>query len=266
MFNDYLERWRLTPDGEPTITATSKLLPVRANGCAAMLKIAVLDEEKRGGLLMIWWEGRGAAPILAHDSDAVLMERARDGTSLADLVRNSRDDEASRIICTVLDQLHAPRNRPLPALVPLTRWFEPLYPAAAAQGGILRVAAAAASNLLATQRDVVVLHGDMHHGNVLNFGSRGWLAIDPKGLFGERYFDYTNILCNPDGEAATAPGRLARRANVIAEAAHLDRSRLLAWVVAWAGLSAAFLVEDGLPREGALALKIAELAAAEFSG
>ena len=38
----------------------------------------------------------------------------------------------------------------------------------------------------ATQRDVVVLHGDMHHENVLKFSSRGWPAIDPKGLVGER--------------------------------------------------------------------------------
>ena len=153
------------------------------------------------------------------------MERAQDGTSLADLARNHRDDEASRIICAVFDQLHAPRNRPLPELVPLTQWFEALYPAADAHGGILRVAAAAASNLLTTQRDIVVLHGDMHHGNVLNFGSHGWLAIDPKGLVGERYFDYANILCNPDDETATALGRLTRQLAVISEAANLDRRR-----------------------------------------
>jgi Aminoglycoside/hydroxyurea antibiotic resistance kinase len=40
--------------------------------------------------------------------------------------------------------------------------------------------------LAATQRDVAVLHGDMHHENVLKFSSRGWPAIDPKGLVGER--------------------------------------------------------------------------------
>jgi streptomycin 6-kinase len=264
MFNDYLERWSLTLDGTPIITPTSKLLPVRVDGLSAMLKIAVIDEEKRGGLLMVWWEGRGAAPVLAHNGDALLMERARDGMSLADLTRGGRDDEASRIMCSVLNQLHASRNRPLPELVPLTRWFEALYPAAEALGGILRVSAAAASNLLTTQRETVVLHGDMHHGNVLNFGSRGWLAIDPKGLIGERYFDYANMLCNPDEETATAPGRLARQANVIAEAAHLDRDRLLEWVVAWAGLSAAFGLEDGLPVEEAL--KFTELAAAQLSG
>jgi streptomycin 6-kinase len=99
----------------------------------------------------------------------------------------------------------------------------------------------------------------MHRGNVLNFGSRGWLAIDPKGLMGmgERYFDYANILCNPDEQAATAPGRLMWQTSVIAEAAHLDRSRLLAWIVAWAGLSAAFGLEDGLPPEGALKFALA---------
>lgn len=33
---------------------------------------------------------------------------------------------------------------------------------------------------------MVTLHGDLHHGNVLDFGASGWLAIDPKGLKGER--------------------------------------------------------------------------------
>jgi streptomycin 6-kinase len=265
MFNEYLERWSLTPDGTPVITATSQLLPVRVAGLPAMLKIAVHHEEKRGGFLMTWWDGRGAAQVLAHSGEALLMERAQDGTSLADLARSGRDDEASRMICSVVDQLHASRNRPLPELVPLTRWFEALYPAAEAFGGILRVSAAAASNLLTAQRETVVLHGDMHHGNVLNFGSRGWLAIDPKGLIGERYFDYANILCNPDEETATAQGRLLRQANVIADAARLDLNRLLEWVVAWAGLSAAFSLEDGLPPERR-ALRFAELAAAQLSG
>jgi len=45
-----------------------------------------------------------------------------------------------------------------------------LCPAVETLGGILRVSAPVASNLLTTQRDTVVLHGDMHHGNVLNFG------------------------------------------------------------------------------------------------
>jgi streptomycin 6-kinase len=249
MFGDYLERWELTPDGEPIITPTSRLLPARSAGVPTMLKIAILDEERVGGLLMNWWNGHGAARVLAHGENAILMERAEDGTSLADVARNHRDDEASRTICAVLAQLHAPRGRPPPALVPLTEWFEALGPAAEAHGGIFRAAATTALNLLATQQDVVALHRDIHHHNVLNFGSRGWLAIDPKGLVGERYFDYANIFCNPDNETATMPGRLPREIHVAAETGRLEESRLLAWVVAWSGLSAAFLLNDGLPAE-----------------
>jgi streptomycin 6-kinase len=263
MFHDYLERWQLTPDGDPIITPTSRLLPVRSGGGPAMLKIAIVDEERLGGLLMSWWNGQGAARVLAHGEDAILMERAEDGRSLADFPRNGRDDEASRIICDVLARLHAPRVTPPPALVPLAEWFEALGRAAEAHGGILRVALATASSLMATRRDIVVLHGDMHHGNVLDFGSRGWLAVDPKGLIGESYFDYANTLCNPDNETVTRPGRLARQLRVVADAARLERSRLLAWVLAWAGLSAAFSLDDGLRPDDAL--RVAELAAAELS-
>jgi streptomycin 6-kinase len=42
------------------------------------------------------------------------------------------------------------------------------------------------------------LHGDLHHENVLDFGERRWLAIDPHGLHGERFFDFANIFTNPD--------------------------------------------------------------------
>jgi streptomycin 6-kinase len=264
MFDHYLERWDLTPDGEPIITPTSTLLPVRSGGVPAMLKIAALDEEKLGNLLMIWWNGHGAARVLAHGESAILMERAEDDASLADVARKRGDDAASRVICSVLAKLHAPRGRPPPVLLPLTEWFEALGRAAEAKGGIFHIAATTASNLLASERDIVFLHGDMHHGNVLNFGSRGWLAIDPKGLVGERYFDYANIFCNPDHETAAMPGRLAHQLRVVADAAHLERRRLLAWVVAWAGLSAAFSLDDGRPPDTGR-LRVAELAAVELS-
>jgi streptomycin 6-kinase len=263
MFSDYLARWDLTPDGKPTITPTSRLLPVRAGHVPAMLKIAVIEEEKLGNTLMIWWNGHGAARVLAHSEDAILMERAERGPSLADVARNGEDDLASRIICSVVAKLHQARRRPPCALPPLMEWFEALRRASQSEGGILHSAATTASKLLANQHDAVVLHGDMHHDNVLNFGSRGWLAIDPKGLIGERYFDYANIFCNPDDKTATTPGRLARQIRVVADAAGLERKRLQEWVLAWAGLSAAFSLDDGRPPH--TALSIAEIAAVELS-
>ena len=257
----YFKRWGLTPDGEPIITRSSSLLPVRQSGVPAMLKIALSEEERRGGVLMSLWNGEGAARVLAKDGDAILLERAEDGRSLTELVRSGKDDEASCIICSIVAKLHAVKNRPFGGLIPLSQWFRELEPAVARHGGILLKSAAAARDLLSTPRDVVALHGDIHHDNILDFGERGWLAIDPKGLLGERGFDYANIFCNPH-EIATAPGRLSRQASMVSEASGLERTRLLQWVLAYAGLSAAWFVNHG---EGAeLPLAVAEAAAAEL--
>jgi streptomycin 6-kinase len=262
MFEPYLSRWALVPDSEPIVTPTSRLLPVLYRNEKAMLKIAVEPEEKRGASLMVWWTGDGAPRVLAHEHDALLLERATGPRSLDAMARDGRDDEASRIICAVAARLHAPRGALPSDLVPLSDWFRELWPMAETHGGILRRAAATVRKLLDTPQDIVVLHGDLHHGNVLDFGAQGWLAIDPKGLVGERGFDFVNILRNPDAEVALAPGRLTSQASVIAQAAQLDRRRLLEWTLAFAGLSAAWIMGDG--DDPALDLGVATLAAAEL--
>ncbi|WP_232239508.1 aminoglycoside phosphotransferase family protein [Pseudomonas alkylphenolica] len=259
LFDDYLKRWDLTIDGEAFVSLNGNLLPVRQHGVPAILKISHEPEEQAGNLLMSWWDGEGAAPVLAHERGALLMKRAQGSASLIQMVNDGRDAEATRILCAVAARLHAPRAKPIPELVPLAQWFEALGPAAAVHGGILEHSANAASELLATARDVVVLHGDIHHGNVLDFDASGWLAIDPKGLYGERGFDYANILCNPDKASALAPGAFARRIEIIVAASGIDRRRLLQWVLAWAGLSAAWMLEDHA--EPGSRLEVARLAA-----
>ncbi len=263
MVETYLARWDLVADGNPIITHSSDLLPVRRAGRPAMLKVAREEEEARGAAVMVWWAGEGAARVLACEGDAMLMERAMGDRSLTAMAHDGRDDQASRILCAAAATLHAPRTTPRPAtLVPLDRWFAALAPAARAHGGILYESAVMAERLLAAPREIVVLHGDIHHGNILDFGARGWLAIDPKGIVGERGFDFANIFCNPDAEVALAPGRLARQATVVAAAVRLDRARLMQWVLAYAGLSAAWTLEDG--EDPRLALTVARVAAWEL--
>ncbi|MDQ8023370.1 MAG: aminoglycoside phosphotransferase family protein [Moraxellaceae bacterium] len=246
-FSPWLKRWQLTPDGAPFSTRGSYLMPVRHAGQPAMLKVALDAEEQNGARLMHWWEGDGAARVLAHADNVLLMERATGEGSLFDMALDGRDDEASRILCATVARLHAPRERPPPELLPLEQWFIALWPAAAIHGGILTRCQRAAEALLASPREQVPLHADIHHCNVLDFGPRGWLAIDPKWVIGERGFDYANILCNPDLPIVTQPARLRRQVEVVSEAAGLERRRLLQWVLAYAGLSAAWFMEDDDP-------------------
>lgn len=268
LFADYMKRWRLEADGEPIVTRSGQLLPVRQNGQPAMLKVATETEEKFGGLLMAWWGGDGAARVLAHDGAALLLERAITGRALSELVRTGRDDEANRITCRVIERLHAPRSKPLPDLIPLAHWFRDLTDAS--QEGLLARSKAMALAFLDEPQQASVLHGDIHHDNILDFGARGWLVIDPKRLIGDRYFDYTNLFCNPDLATATSPERFAQRLTVVCETARLDRKRLLQWILAWTGLSAVWCLNDmeNLDPNGKdrvkIDLKVAELAAAEL--
>jgi streptomycin 6-kinase len=262
LFDVWLRRWRLVPDGAPILTHSSRLLPVISDGLPAILKIALEQEEIRGAALMAWYAGQGAARVLAHDGSALLLERAVGNRSLKTMARMGEDDAASRIICETVDQLHAPRKHaPGSELIPLSIWFRELEPAASRYGGVLYEAAVAARGLLAAPREERPLHGDIHHDNVLDGAERGWLAVDPNGLFGERSFDYANTLCNPDFETATSPGRLRRQAELIAMLSRVDLARLLQWTLAYAGLSASWTLNDG--GQPTTAISVAKIAAAE---
>jgi streptomycin 6-kinase len=264
-FAPWLDRWGLTPDGEPFVTRYAKnhLLAVRQGGQPAMLKIAVSKDEIDGGALMAWWAGEGAARVLAREDAALLLERLPAVRSLAAMTRDGQDDEATRILCTVAEALHAPRSAPAPqTLYPLDVWLRALAPAAAVHGGVLTASLEAATALLADRRDVVVLHGDLHHENVLDGGERGWLVIDPKGVVGERTYEFATTIINPDAETAFRPGRIGRQAGVVAEAARLEPRRVMRWLLAHAGASAAWCMKDGFDPTDALAL--AEIARAEL--
>ncbi|QXA91127.1 Aminoglycoside/hydroxyurea antibiotic resistance kinase [Citrobacter braakii] len=269
LFNTWLSHWGLTPDGQPFETHTSQLLPVvTKDGQKAILKLTDDDSERNGCELMVWWNGNGAAKVLAHAAGAILLERATGAGSLADMSWSGNDAQACRIICHAASRLHLPRNASTPALTPLLYWFRDLAPAAKKHGGILTHCAEVANVLLSSPQNEVVLHGDLHHGNILDFGTKGWLAIDPKGLVGERGFDYANIFTNPDLAAPTKPVAIepeifAQRVNIVSEIARIERQRLLMWIIAWCGLSSAWFLQEG--DCATIPLRIAELASAELT-
>ncbi|KQV64474.1 aminoglycoside phosphotransferase family protein [Rhizobium sp. Root1220] len=264
MFESYIERWRLTIDGELVVTHSSQLLPVLWNGRPAMLKISGDAAEKAGGALMHWWNGIGAATVYAHDDEAVLLERATGSHSLLAMAMSGGDNEATRILCRTAVKLHIPRGTPPPPLIPLSQWFRELEPAARRHGGVLTDCSRIADALLADPPDPVVLHGDVHHGNILDFDEHGWLAIDPKGLLGEPAFDFANIFANEDLPTINAPGRLQRQLPIVSSETGIEPKRLLQWIVAYSGLSAAWFIGDGSFALAESPLSVARIALAEL--
>ncbi len=70
----------------------------------------------------------------------------------------------------------------------------------------------------------VLLHGDLHPGNVLD-GARGFVAIDPRACVGDPAFDLIDWVFAEGGGGST----LARRAGWLAEEAGIDPDSLIDW-------------------------------------
>jgi streptomycin 6-kinase len=102
------------------------------------------------------------------------------------------------------------------------------------------------AELIPSQGERVLLHGDLHHWNILSATRQPWLAIDPKGVIGEREYDTGAILRNPWGKHFD-PQDLkriqARRLDIFCEILGFERERILGWGVAQAVLSAWWSIE-----------------------
>ncbi len=245
--NYYLSAWNLTNPKLLTQTMTSHIYAVTYNTETVILKLLSPSEtdEQRGAVALRHFDGHGAVRLLHYDEGAHLMEYAA-GEELVTLVERGEDEKATRIIAHVIKQLHSvTQNIPQDGLFLLQRWFSELFNKAAVdrQAGIEFIyvrSASLAKRLLATQRDVRVLHGDIHHYNIRQ-SSRGWLTFDPKGLVGERTYDCANTLCNPAmAELVHNETRLLTNAAILADTLALDLSRVLAFTYAYACLNASW--------------------------
>ncbi len=101
------------------------------------------------------------------------------------------------------------------------------------------------SGLIGSMGDPVLLHGDLHHYNILSATREPWLAIDPKGVVGEREYEVGAFLRNCLLSRPRPERLLEQRANQLAEELGFERERLLSWGLAQAVLSAWWSIEDG---------------------
>jgi streptomycin 6-kinase len=181
------------------------------------------------------WKAHGAVRLVARDDErsALLIERCRPGTQLWELP----DEEATGIAASVLEQLWVPADCPFRRLEhEAARWADEL-PTRGLDGALVDSTVAFLRKAGPTQRESVLLHQDLHGGNVLE-SARGWLAIDAKPLVGEREFDVASLI--RDRRPATK-AQMERRLDYLVDRLALDPERTRGWAVAHA------LAWDGSP-------------------
>ncbi|WP_156882557.1 aminoglycoside phosphotransferase family protein [Halalkalibacillus halophilus] len=87
-----------------------------------------------------------------------------------------------------------------------------------------------------------ILHGDLHHDNIIK-GERDWKAIDPKGLIGEKEYDFIPFLLNELPEEGYERV-IENRAMTLCDVLRLDYRRMLLWGYAHAVLATSWSVSD----------------------
>ncbi len=244
--------WNVALD-EIRETPTSLLGFGTRDGIGVVLKITKqLSDESHSGEVLNAYGGNGAAKVFEYETGAVLVERLEPGESLVSVVKRGGDDEATKILAEVIAKL---ANHKAPATCPTVadwgRGFDRYL-----QSGDEQISRELVENaremyyeLVSSQRQTMLLHGDLQHYNVLFDNKHGWTVIDPKGVVGELEYELGALLRNPVElpDVFTNPDRIKRRLEILTTSLQLDYRRALRWPYAQSILSAIWDIEDGHP-------------------
>jgi streptomycin 6-kinase len=232
-------------------TATSVIVYGRRAAQPVVLKVVKEPgDEWRCGEIGAKFGGRGVVQVYDYAEGAALFERLDPGEPLVALTLNGRDDEATDILAMLLGRM-APLDPPewCPTV---ERWGEGFgrYLASGDErvsSELVEPAQRIYAELCMTQRVPALLHGDLHHYNVLSDRARGWCAVDPKGVVGELEYEVGAALRNPfDRPDLFAPlAVVERRLEQFGLVLGIDVGRARGWCFAQAVLSAIWSIEDG---------------------
>jgi streptomycin 6-kinase len=250
-------RWGLKIDPPLTPLSYNYVAPATLeDGQDIILKLGVPNSELTGEILALQaYDGRGSVRLIDADPriGILLLERLTPGHMLSELGPQN-DEKATIIAAGVMKQLWRvlPEGKKFITIAHWAKGFKRLrdqfkggtgpFPAA-----LVRDAEAIYKQFLADSHPEVLLHGDLHHFNILSAGRETWLAIDPKGIAGDPAYEAGALLRNPIPEVFNWPDLdkiQSRRLDILAEELQIPRWRIQQWAYAQLVLSTWWTFED----------------------
>ena len=252
-------RWSLSAGPPFTPLSYSYTAPARGRyGGGGVLKLAVPGPFVVAEIdALRLFDGDGAARLVDGDESlgAMLLERLEPGR----LLLEADEREATSVVARLMVRL----RRPVPhghRFHDVWEWMQGLERLRSHFGGgtgpfPAPLVERADAHLANPSGQKAVLHGDLHHYNILSAGREPWLAIDPKGIVGEPEYEAAAFLRNNLLDKPEPRGVLSARLDQIAEEAGLDRERMIGWGMADRVLSAWWSYEEsGRANEADLAI------------
>lgn len=186
--------------------------------------------------------------ILAQDDrlGALLLERLLPGTMLKTFFPE-RDEEAIAITSTII-KAFAQDQSPVQLFLPVSDILKILDKDWPLLGHHVLKARAMRSALLSTTTNNVLLHGDLHHENILQHGDM-WRVIDPKGFVGDQAYECGAYIRNPFPDILACQDLLKiikKRIHMFADLLDLDENRIALWMYVQVVVAACWIIEDHL--------------------
>lgn len=181
----------------------------------------------------------GAANLLAEEEGMLLLQQAIPGISLKNYFPDL-DWEAIQIVSQVIRKLHQANIPTRGNLSHIKDWLSEIDKHLDIPTFYLQKARKLRDQLFATSSPDVLLHGDLHHDNILQNGN-SWVVIDPKGVIGEPAYEVAAFIRNPIPELLNHDNSqkiIRNRIKVFAEILELSPQRIFDWcfvqsVLAW---------------------------------
>ncbi|MBX9977732.1 MAG: phosphotransferase [Alphaproteobacteria bacterium] len=169
------------------------------------------------------------------------------------------------ITCTLLQNLHTapiPMNHDYPHLSYWLRALDKSYddPTGKLAQHLIK-ARILRDQLLTTAPPDVLLHGDLHHDNILfDEGKGGYTVIDPKGVVGDPAYDTAVFMFNPLPDLLNDPNPmdiLKKRIHHFSKSLTMDPIRIHSCAYIHAVMSACWSMEDH--EDPSYSIKVADI-------
>lgn len=235
---DVPDGWGLRVDGDPVQGHDAVVVPVLTDdGTPAALKTQRPGHRsEHEHLALRLWDGEGAVRLLRADPERglLLLERLSTRTLGTLPVMRACEEVAERYA-----RLHVRASPRLPTLTrQVERWIadaDDLPRDAPLPRRLVQQATSLGRELVADgAAEGVLVHGDLHDGNVLAAEREPWLVVDPEPASGDPAYEPAPVLWNRWHEALEAHdlrAHLRARFFTLVDVAGLDEERAKGWVV-----------------------------------
>ena len=248
----YEKKWHIKVQSPFELSYNYVAPAVGIDGSEFVIKIGFYkDQEFLSELKALeLFKGQGVVGLIKKDKDSrvILLERVKPGKLLSSL---NNDVEETKILAGLVNKINRPvKNEE--GLIKIDKWRKELNDyCKKGEDHLFPLDLAIEAQelfdyLISTSKKKVLLHGDLHHDNVLALSDGKWIAIDPKGVLAEPGYEVAAMIRNPYKRlqmSSNLEDMLYKRIIILSKELGFDELRIYQWSLAQTVLSGVWCME-----------------------